>query len=85
MTDSIVGPCPPKDEPPHGWGVLLAILAGWGITLRLILLLCFPIAAVVAVVALVAIYLGPVGVGALLTGGGSGFGVTRLLARRRRP
>lgn len=84
MTDSTVGPCSPKDEPPAGWAVLLALLAGWGITLRLVLLICVPVAAVVAIVALIVIYLGAVGVGALLTLGGGGYGTKRLLARRRR-
>jgi hypothetical protein len=84
MTDSTVGPCSPKDEPPDGWGVLLALLAGWGIALRLVLLICVPLAAVVAIVALLAIYLGPVGVGALVTLSGGGYGATRVLARRRR-
>jgi hypothetical protein len=83
MTTTSVNPCPPKDEPPHGWAVLLALLACWGITLRLVLLICVPIAAVVAVVALVVIYLGAVGVGALLTFGGGGYGAKRLRARRR--
>jgi hypothetical protein len=85
MTQSTLGPRAPKNEPPAGWGVLLAILAGWGITLRLVLLLCIPIAAVVFIVALVVIYLGALGVGALLTLGGGGYGTKRLLARRRRP
>jgi hypothetical protein len=84
MTPSTVGPCSPKDEPPVGWGVLLALLAGWGITLRLVLLICVPIAAIVAIVALVVIYLGAVGVGALVTLGGGGYGATRLLTRRQR-
>jgi hypothetical protein len=84
MTDCILGPCPPKDEPPSGWGVLLAILAGWGITLRLVFLLCVPIATVVLIVALVVIYLGPIGVGALIAGGGGGYGIKRYVARRRR-
>jgi hypothetical protein len=84
MTDTILGPCPPKNEPPHGWAVLLALLACWGITLRLVLLLCIPIAAVVVIVALVVVYLGPIGVGALLTLGGGGYGTKRLLARRGR-
>jgi hypothetical protein len=56
MTDSILGPCPPKDEPPAGWGVLLALLAGWGITGRLALLISIPIAAIVVVVVVVVIY-----------------------------
>jgi hypothetical protein len=77
MTDSILGSCPPKDEPPAGWGVLLALLAGWGITGRLALLISIPIAAIVVVVV---IYLGPIGVGALLTGGG----IKRFLFRCRR-
>ena len=81
MTHSIVGPCPPN-EPPTGWAVLLALLASWGITLRLVLLICVPVTAVVAIVALVVIYLGAVGVGALVTLGGGG--TTWLLARRRR-
>lgn len=84
MTDPILGPCPPKDEPPDGWGVLLALLAGWGITLRLVLLICVPIAAVVMIVALIVIYLGAVGVTALLTSTGGGYGIKRFLARRRR-
>ena len=84
MTTPSVNPCSPKDEPPAGWGVLLALLAGWGITLRLVLLIGIPIAAVVAIVALVVIYLGAVGVGALVTLGSGGYGTTRLLARRRR-
>jgi hypothetical protein len=84
MTDTILGPCAPKDEPPHGWGVLLAVLACWGVTLRLMLLLCIPIAAVVVIVALVVIYLGAVGVGALVTLGGGGYGVRWLLAYRSR-
>jgi hypothetical protein len=82
MTNPTVGPCSPKDEPPVGWGVLLALLKDWDITLRLVLLIGVPIAAVVAIVALVVIYLGTVGVGALLTLGGGG--TTWLLARRRR-
>ena len=81
MTDSTVGPCSPQDAPPVGWGVLLALLKDWGIALRLVLLICVPIAAVVVIVALFAIYLGAVGVGALLALGG--YGTTRLLARRR--
>jgi hypothetical protein len=67
MADASLGPCPPKDEPPHGWGVLLVLLAGWGITLRLVVLIGVPIVAVVVIVALVVIYLGAAGVGALLT------------------
>lgn len=86
MTTPSVNPCPPKDEQPAGWAaVLLAILAGWGSTLRLVLLIGVPIAAVVAIVALVAIYLGPIGVGALLAASaGGGYGIKRFLARRRR-
>lgn len=84
MTDSSLSPCPPKDERPTGWGVLLALLAGWGITLRLVLLICVPTAAVVAIVALIVIYLGAVGVAALLTSTGGGYGIKRFLARRRR-
>jgi hypothetical protein len=83
MTDPTVGPRPP-DEPPTDWGVLLAILASWGITLRLVLLIGVPIAAIVAIVALVVIYLGAIGVGALLTLGGGGYGVKRLLTYRSR-
>jgi hypothetical protein len=83
MTTPSVNPCPSKDEPPVGWGVLLALLKDWGIALRLVLLICVPIAAVVAVVALVVVYLGAVGVGALVTLGGGGWGATRLLAQRR--
>lgn len=84
MTTRIVGSCSSKDEPPAGWGVLLALLEDWGTVLRLVLLLCIPIAAVVAIVALVVVYLGAVGVGALLTLGSSGYGTRRLLTRRRR-
>lgn len=83
MTDPILGPRAPKNEPPVGWGVLLAVLEDWGTVLRLVLLICVPIAALVTIVALVAIYLGPIGVGALLTLGGGGYGTTRLLAYRR--
>jgi hypothetical protein len=83
MTDPTVGPCSPKDDPPVGWGILLALLKDWGIALRLVLLICVPIAAVVAIVALVVVYLGAVGVGALVTLGGGGWGATRLLAQRR--
>lgn len=84
MTIASVDPCPPKDERPTGWAVLLALLAGWGITLRLVLLICIPIAAVIAIVALIVIYLGAVGVAALLTTGGGGYGLKRFLARCRR-
>jgi hypothetical protein len=85
MTTPTVNPCPPKDERPTGWEVLLALVEDWGTVLRLVLLLCVPIVAVVAIVALVAIYLGPIGVGALLTGGaGGGLGIKQFLARRRR-
>jgi hypothetical protein len=83
MTTTSVSPRQP-DEPPTGWGVLLAILGGWDITLRLVLLICVPVVAVVAVVALVVIYLGAIGVGTLLTLGGGGYGTKQLLARRRR-
>lgn len=84
MADSTLGPCSPKNEPPAGWGVLLALLAGWGITLRLVLLICVPIAAFVAVVALVVIHLGTVDVGVLITLGSGGYGTKRPLARHRR-
>lgn len=84
MTTPSVDSCPPKGEPPAGWGVLLALLGGWGITLRLVLLICVPITAVVAIIGLVVIYLGAVGVAALLTTGGGGYGLKRFLARRRR-
>lgn len=84
MTARIVDPHSSKDEPPAGWGVLLALLEDWGTVLRLVLLLCVPIAAVVAIVALMVIYLGAVGVGALLTLGSGGYGTKRLLARHRR-
>jgi hypothetical protein len=83
MTDSTVGPRAPRDEPPAGWDVLLALLEDWGITGRFAVLICIPIAAVVVIVALVVIYLGAVGVGALLTGCGGGYGIKRILARRR--
>jgi hypothetical protein len=89
MTTPSVDPCPP-DERPADWGVLLAILAGWGLTLRLVLLIGVPIAAVVvivalvvAIIALVVIYLGPIGVGALVVSGSGGYGIKRLLDRRR--
>jgi hypothetical protein len=39
--------------------------------------------AVVVIVALVVTYLGAVGVGALVTLGGGGYGTKRLLSRRR--
>jgi hypothetical protein len=64
--------------------VLLALLASWGITLRLVLLIGVPVVAVVVIVALVVIYLGAVGVGALVTLGGGSYGTKRLLSRRRR-
>lgn len=83
MTTRSVIPCAPEDEPPAGWAVLLALLADWGIALRLVLLIGVPITAAVVIVALLVIHLGPVGVGALLTLGGGGWGTTRLLARRR--
>jgi hypothetical protein len=47
-------------------------------------LICVPTTAVVAIVALVVIYLGVVGVGVLLTLGGGGYGTKRLLARHQR-
>lgn len=84
MTDSMLGPRLPKGEPPAGWAVLLALLENWGITGRLVFLICVPVVAVVAIVALVVIYLGVVGVGALVTLWGGGYGTTRLLARHRR-
>jgi hypothetical protein len=66
MTTPSVDPRPPKNERPTGWGALLAILENWGSTGRMVVLSCIPIAAVVAIVALVVIYLGAIGVGALL-------------------
>lgn len=84
MTTRIVDPCSPRDEPPAGWGVLLALLENWGITGRLALLICIPIAAVVAIVALVVIYLGAAGVAALLTSASGGYSIKRFLARSRR-
>jgi hypothetical protein len=85
MTNSTLGPRAPKNEPPTGWGVLLTVLAGWAITLRLGLLLCILLAAIVAIVALVVISLGPIGATAVLTGGaGGGYGVKRFICRRRR-
>jgi hypothetical protein len=57
--------------------VLLALLEDWGTVLRLVSLLCIPIAAAVVIV----IYLGPVGATAVLT---SGYGIKRFLTRRRR-
>jgi hypothetical protein len=85
MTDSTLGPRVPKNESPTGWGVLLALLAGWPITLRLGLLLSILLAGVVAIVALVVIYLGPIGATAVLTGGaGGGYGVKRFFCRRGR-
>jgi hypothetical protein len=90
MTGSILSPRPPKDEPPHGWGVLLALLKDWGITGRFVVLIGVPIAAVVvivalvvAIIALVVIYLGPIGVGALVVSGSGGYGIKRLIDRRR--
>jgi hypothetical protein len=83
MTGLTVGPRPP-DEPPTDWGVLLAILASWGITLRLVLLICVPIVAVVVIIALIVIYLGAVGVGALLALGG-GYGTKWFYTRYRCP
>lgn len=84
MTTPSVDPRLPKDEPPAGWAVLLALLEDWGITLRLVLLIGVPIVAAVVIVALIVIHLGAVGVGALLTCAGGGYGATRLLARRQR-
>jgi hypothetical protein len=53
--------------------------------LRLWLLLSILLAAVVAIVALVVIYLGPIGATAVLTGGaGGGYGIKRFFCRRRR-
>jgi hypothetical protein len=84
MTDSTLGPRAPKNEASTGWAVLLAILAGWPITLRLGLLLSILLAAVVAIVALVVIYLGPISATAVITGGaGGGYGVKRFFCRRR--
>jgi hypothetical protein len=49
------------------------------------LLLSILLAAVVAIVALVVIYLGPIGATAVLTGGaGGGYGIKRFFCRRRR-
>jgi hypothetical protein len=85
MTNTTLGPRAPKNEPPTGWAVLLAILAGWPITLRLGLLLSILLAAIVGIVALVVIYLGPLGATAALTGGaGGGYGIKRFFGRRRR-
>jgi len=85
MTDSTEGPRAAKNEPPTSWGILLTILAGWPITLRLGLLLSIALAAVVGIVALIVIYLGPIGATAVLTGGAGGcYGVKRLAGRRRR-
>jgi hypothetical protein len=85
MADPTLGPRTPKNEPPTGWAVLLAVLAGWPITLRLGLLLSILLVAVVAIVALVVICLGPIGATAVLTGGaGGGYGVKRFFCRRRR-
>jgi len=64
---------------------LLALLKDWGSTLRLALLLCIPMAMIVVIVALVVIYLGPLGATAVVTGGaGGGYGVKRLVSCRRR-
>jgi uncharacterized membrane protein YczE len=46
-----------------------------------VLLICIP---VVVIVALIAIYLGPIGVGTLLTSAGGGYGIKRLLVQRWR-
>jgi hypothetical protein len=51
MTASRVDRCSPKDEPPAGWGVLLGLLGGWGITLRLVLLIYALMAVLVLIVA----------------------------------
>jgi hypothetical protein len=84
MTDFTVGPSSPQDEPPTGWGVLLALLKGWGIALRLALLLSLALVAVVVIVALIVMNLGPVGTGALLTGGvGGSYSIARFVGRRR--
>jgi hypothetical protein len=89
MTGSTLGPRSPKDEPPQGWEVLLALLEDWGITGRLALLIFVPIAAVVvivalvvAIIALILIYLGP-GVGALVASGSGGYGIKWCIDRRR--
>lgn len=72
-----------------GSGVLLALLAllalldTWGVTLRLALLMLLPITAMILIVAVIAIYLGPVGVGALLTTAAGGYGVRRHLTQGR--
>jgi hypothetical protein len=72
-------PSAPHDERSTSWAVLLILLGGWGITLRLVLLISVPI---VVIVELLVIHLGTVDVSALLTGGGYGLGW--FLARRRR-
>jgi hypothetical protein len=66
---------------PTGWAVLLALLAGWGITLRLGLLLVIPLAAVIVIVVLVVIYPGSLVATAVLTGGAGGgyHGIRRLV------
>ncbi|MGH3575620.1 MAG: hypothetical protein ACRDQV_00870 [Pseudonocardiaceae bacterium] len=81
-----VSPYSPTNEP-TGWAVLLlALLAGWGITLRLGLLLVLPLAAIVVIVVLVVIYPGPLVTTAVLTGavGGGCHGIEWLIGRRRR-
>jgi hypothetical protein len=50
---------PPAGRTSNRLEVLLALLDGWGVTLRLVLLICVPITAVVAIVAVMVIYLGP--------------------------
>lgn len=71
-------------HPPDGPSCL-ALLEDWGITLRLMLLICVPIAAIIVIVALLAINLGPIGVGTLLTSGaGGGYGLKQFLVHRRR-
>ena len=71
---------------PTGWAVLLALLAGWGITLRLGLLLVIPLAAVIVIVVLVVIYPGSLVATAVLTGGAGGgyHGIKWLIGRHRR-
>lgn len=85
MTKSTLGPRAPKHERPTRWDILLAILAGWPTTLRLALLLSIVLTAIVSIVALVVIYLGPIGATAMLAGGtGGSYGIKRFLTRRRR-
>lgn len=81
MTRSSVSSRRPNDKEPTGWGVLLALLEDWGITLRLVLLLCVTIAVAVVIVVIVLIYLSPIRVGALVSGGAAGgYGIVRFLA-----